>query len=214
MMLPPIQLADVERVRAAVPLVRNHWRRTKIQIPVETCGHRPARAKARRPKNPAAVPVNIDGLELADAATTHKFTSLPKLPAVFAALLRARLVNPAITANRGEHCLAFLNGYGGRFLAVNIFASRSRHRCHGGVPMGGRGDEHRINVGPGEDLAKIIVSLAGFIAALPINFGIMIVYAFGRPLAPIAPDIANREYLDLFSARVPAGHVSPGATKQ
>ena len=80
--------------------------------------------------------------------------------------------------------------------------------------MGGRGNQHRINVWPGQDLAKIIVSLAGFVAALPINFGIMIVYAFGRPLAPITPDIADREDLHLFSARVSAGHVSPGAAEQ
>ena len=116
---------------------------------------------------------------------------MAKLAAVFAALLGAGLIDAAVTADRATHGPAFLDRYRGWFFAINIFAGGRSHGGHGGVPMGRGSDEHSINIRSGEDIAEILIGLAGFVAALAIDLGVMIVDAPTGALAPIAPRIAN-----------------------
>src|ERR1051326_4226619 len=73
MMLTPIELPDVERMRPHISVERDHRRRSQKHIVVKTVRHRPSRAEARGPENPAAVAVGVDGLEFADASTANEF---------------------------------------------------------------------------------------------------------------------------------------------
>src|SRR5205823_308329 len=58
MMLAPIQLADVEAMRAHVAVVRQPRRGAEIQVPIQSGGNRFRRTEASWPENPAAVAIS------------------------------------------------------------------------------------------------------------------------------------------------------------
>src|ERR1700722_2452639 len=111
-MLAPVQLANVEAMRACIPVIGKPRHRPQVKIPIQRVRHRLARAETRRPKNGAAIAIGVDGLQFADAAAADKFARQAELAAVLAALLRARLVSASVTLDRREHLLAFRDGDG------------------------------------------------------------------------------------------------------
>src|SRR5580658_2806231 len=95
-MLAPIQLADVEAMRAYVSVIGKPRHRPQVEVPIHRVRHGFAGAEERRPKNAPAIAISVDGLQLADAAAADKFAGYAELAAVFAALLRARLIDPPV----------------------------------------------------------------------------------------------------------------------
>ena len=88
------------------------------------------------------------------------------------------------------------------------------HGGHGGVPVGRGGDQHGVNVRAVQHLAEVGVGLAGLVVALAVGSRVVVVDLLGRGLAALAPDIADRQHLDILASGVTAGHISPGAAQQ
>ena len=94
--LAPVELADVEAMGAGVAVVGEIGRRPEVEVPIQILGDRLGRAEALRPDDRAAVAVGVDLLQLADAAAADEFAGPAELAVVFAALLRAGLVDAAV----------------------------------------------------------------------------------------------------------------------
>ena len=213
-MLPPVQLADVEPVRTGISVIRQHRRRTQVQVPIQVGRNGLCGAEPVWPKNGAAVAIRINLLQLADPTAAHEFACLAELATVLAALLRAGLVNAPVTANRSQHRLAFSNRHRGRFFAINVLSRLSGHRGHRGVPMRGRCDQHRIDVRSRQHLPEIRIGLAGAVIALTVSARVILVHFLGRGLAATPPDIANREHLHILAPGVTASHIGPSPAEQ
>src|SRR5437660_6911158 len=109
-------------MRPGLPVERDHRRWPEIEIPIKTGGRRARRAESLRPKNPAPIAVTVNFLQLADPSAPDEFAGHAEFCAVLAALLRARLINAAVTFRSRDHRLAFADRDGGRLFAIDIFA--------------------------------------------------------------------------------------------
>src|SRR5207244_2585005 len=109
MMLPPVQLSDIEWMRTSVAVERDHRRRAEIQVPIETGWGGARRTKPWRPENPSAIPIGVNLFERSNASAANELAGHAKLRAILAALLCARLVHPSVTFRRGENGLALAN---------------------------------------------------------------------------------------------------------
>jgi len=213
-MLPPVELADIEPMRTGVSIVREPGSRPEIQIPIQRLGNRLLGSKPLRPKNATAVAIRVDGLQCADASAADELTGEPELASILAALLRPGLVSASVAAHRLQHRLALPHSHRRGLFAVDILAGHSGHDGHGGVPMRWRGDQHRVDILPLEHLPKIRVSAASREIAVPEFLGVVVIHLFGGPFAPIPPDVAHRQHLDVRPARIAARDVGPRAAEQ
>ena len=214
MVLAPVEFADIETVGARVAIVREPWRGTEVQVPVQAFGHWFGGAEPLRPENRPAIAVGVDGLQLPDAATADEFAGNAELAAVFAALLSAGLIDAAVAPDSGQHGLTFGDRHGTGFLAIDVLAGSRGHGGHGSVPVSRGGDEDGINIGPVQDMAKIGIGFAGLVVGVAGGFGVVIVDLLAGLLTPVTPDIADGQDLNVLSARVAARNVGPGAAQQ
>jgi len=102
--------------------------------------------------------VHMDALDASDAAVADKFARLAELSA--GPLLAARLEDRRVPPDRLGHEVGPADGQRQRLLAVDVLAATGRLDGAQGVPVVGHGDEHRLDVVPGEHLAVVHVALA------------------------------------------------------
>jgi hypothetical protein len=103
--------------------------RPQPEIPVKPLGHRlglvggpTGRVKRAR------LAVGIHVLELADAAVTNQLAGQAEFAAVFRALLRAGLIDAAVTLAGVGQVASLPHGDGDGLLAINILARLRGHR--------------------------------------------------------------------------------------
>ncbi len=85
------------------------------------------------------------------------------------ASLRTGLIDCAVSFHRIRDGPAFGDGQRNRFFAVDIFSGLRRFNRENRMPVVRRGDQHRIYVAPCEDLAKVVVCGAIFVAVSRIH---------------------------------------------
>ena len=106
--------------------------------------------------------MDVDGVDAPEHTVAHEFDGGAELRR--GALLGTGLEHTFGVAHGLHHGDGLVDIVGQRFFAIHILA-----RAHGGdgdegVPVVGRGDEHRVDVGAREQLAKIIVGGAALVS--------------------------------------------------
>jgi hypothetical protein len=97
----------------------------------------------------------LDSLELADSPVAHQLCHpvIDRQRTVFG----ARLEHSTVPADFFDQNPALIDGQRGLF-ALHVLACARRHHAHQRVPVIRRGNHHRIDIFPGEDLTEILGS--------------------------------------------------------
>jgi hypothetical protein len=82
------------------------------------------------------------------------------------------------------------------------------------MPVGGCGDEDGVDVAAVEHVPEIDIGPARPIVPFAVDLCVVLVDPKLGALAAVAPDIADREHLDILPRRVPAREIGPGAAQQ
>ena len=112
--------------------------------------------------------------------------------------MRAGLENAFGLAGLLHELDSFVNVMGERLLAVDVFASAHGGDGDIGVPVIGCGDDDGVDIFAGENLAEIVVRVAGAVGFAGL-FRVRIVDAFLGVQATGRVDIAHREDFDVIA---------------
>ena len=153
-------------------------------------------------------PDGEDRLHLAQSACAHELAHLPD--GGDRAVLRAGLEDARVAADGVHHVAPFTNGERHRLFAIDVLACLRGVDCLQRVPVVRRGDDHRVNVWPGQQLAVVVDARAmaiGSRAALRRADVVRLTHAL---LAADAVHVAHGDQLCLLVARedvqMPAAH--------
>jgi len=213
----PVHIPDEESGQgmAGPAGVRPPGQRSEPHVPIEALGdglgfvRGPVAGDER-----AGRAVGIDFLQPADPPVAHQVAGLAELAVVLRPLLHAGLVDPAETPAGLDQVAALADGGADRLLAVHIFPGPQGHRGHQGGPVIGQGQQHGVDIGPGEDFAKIVVGLDSAVAGLARLLGVDLVTALVRLVAPLPAHVAHGQHLHIVTGDVAAGNVGPRAAQQ
>jgi len=160
-------LLEVEAVEQPA-IERPPGRGPEVHVPIDLflgrlrLGGGPA---AHRGSHPGRM--GVDGPELAEPAGAGQLAGEGEVGEV--PPLRAGLENPARAAHRLGQRQALHDVLGAGLLAVHVLARLRRVDRGRRVPVRSRGDEHRVDVGAGQQLAEVVIRRAVLIAVLLIG---------------------------------------------
>src|SRR5262249_8986938 len=139
--LPPVGEVGVHAARAEDRVVRPLRGRPQPAVPVQAGLFLLLRQVARLA---GAADVDVDRLDLADAAAAHQLAGGAEL--VAGALLAAGLEDAVVLAGRLDHGAGLADGQRQRLLAVDVLAGLARLDSRDGVPVVRRGDDDGVDV--------------------------------------------------------------------
>ena len=147
-----------------------------------------------------AADVDMNGAHVADVPAADQFAGAAEV--VRRALLAAGLEDASVAPHRVDYRPRFADRQCQRLLAVNVLAGLGRLDRDDRVPVVGRGDDHRVDVVAGQQLAEVIVDSAIIGRAAALLLAVMVVDSFAGRFAPCRIDFAYGQDLDLAVSQV------------
>ena len=209
----PTRPVDGEAAAATLRVVRGPGSRAEPHIPVDLLTHLFGRQVAKLRQR---IDVDVDRFDAAELAGPGRID-------IFAIVAEHALAaagkHAAITPGRGNHPRAFTQRERFRLLAVHVLAAAAGLDGNDRMPMVGRGNVHRVDVGASQQFAEIVVDLAVAVLIVTIDVGLGL-------LAHFFANIAQGHVLHVFAiqkgaliaaaliADADAGHHNPIAGRR
>ena len=132
-----------------------------------------------------------DARDVADEAVADEFGGFAKRD--LGALLHAGLENAAVLAGGVDQHATLAQREGDGFLDVDIFAGEHGGAGDRSMPVIGRGDEHDVDIGAGDEILILRIDLHALVGAFVLVGGVGFFDAVAGLDGLAAPDVGDRE---------------------